>query len=51
MAAKTMIDGVDERLGLDPERLACEAGLRAAEMLDWLVPSAASSRTCRSSVD
>jgi hypothetical protein len=36
-AAKTMIDRVDERLGLYPERLAGDAAYGSAEMLDWLV--------------
>ena len=36
-AAKTMIDRVDERLGLYPERLAGDSAYGSAEMLDWLV--------------
>ena len=36
-AAKTMIDRVDERLGLYPERLARDAAYGSAEMLVWLV--------------
>ena len=51
MAAKTMIDRVDERLGLYPERLAGDAAYGSAEMLDWLVREVASSRTSRSSTN
>ena len=36
-AAKTMIDRIDERLGLYPERLVGDAAYGSAEMLDWLV--------------
>jgi transposase len=36
-AAKTMIERVDERLGLCPERLAADTAYGSAEMLDWLV--------------
>ncbi len=36
-ATKTMIDRVDERFGLYPERLAADSAYGAAEMLGWLV--------------
>jgi transposase len=36
-AAKTMIDRVDERFGLWPERLAADTAYGSGEMLDWLV--------------
>jgi transposase len=36
-AAKTMIDRVDERLDLYPERLAADSAYGSAEMLGWLV--------------
>lgn len=37
MAAKTMIDRVDRRFGLYPEKLAGDTAYGSAEMLDWLV--------------
>jgi len=36
-AAKTMIDRVDERFDLSPERLAADSAYGSAEMLGWLV--------------
>jgi hypothetical protein len=36
-AAKTMIDRVDQRFGLYPERLAADAAYGSGEMLEWLV--------------
>ena len=36
MAAKTMIERVDERFDLCPERLAADTAYGSAEMLDWL---------------
>ncbi len=36
-AARTMIDRVDQRFGLYPERLAADSAYGTAEMLDWLV--------------
>jgi transposase len=36
-AAKTMIDRVDERFDLCPERLAADTAYGSGEMLDWLV--------------
>jgi transposase len=36
-AAKTMIDRVDRRFGLYPEKLAGDTAYGSAEMLDWLV--------------
>jgi len=36
-AAKTMIERVDKRFGLYPERLAADTAYGSGEMLDWLV--------------
>lgn len=36
-AAQTMIDRVDERFGLYPERLTADSAYGTGEMLDWLV--------------
>ena len=36
-AARTMLDRVDKRFGLHPERLAADSAYGTAEMLDWLV--------------
>jgi len=36
-AARTMLDRVDQRFGLYPERLAADSAYGTAEMLDWLV--------------
>ena len=36
-AARTMLDRVDHRHGLHPERLAADSAYGTAEMLDWLV--------------
>jgi transposase len=36
-AARTMIERVDERFGLYPERLAADSAYGTGEMLDWLV--------------
>jgi transposase len=36
-AARTMLDRVDQRFGLYPERLAADSAYGTAEMLEWLV--------------
>jgi hypothetical protein len=36
-AAKTMIDGTEERFGLKPERLAADTAYGSAAMLNWVV--------------
>ena len=36
-AARTMLDRVDEKFDLSPERLAADSAYGSAEMLDWLV--------------
>jgi len=36
-AARTMLDRVDQKFGLYPERLAADSAYGTAEMLDWLV--------------
>ncbi|WP_344470754.1 transposase, partial [Rhizomicrobium electricum] len=36
-ATKTMLDRVDERFGITPERLAADSAYGSGEMLDWIV--------------
>ena len=45
-AAKTMIERVNDRFELYPERLAGDSAYGSGEMLEWLATSAGSSPTC-----
>jgi len=49
-AARTMLDRVDQRFGLYPERLADDSAYGTAEMLDWLVNTRGIEPHIRSSI-